>query len=87
MEIVISAEEHGHTLTISFSDNGCGIRPERKEKIFERQIGSRAGMGLFLVREILEITGISILENGITEKGARFEITVPAGAFRWQDMH
>jgi len=39
-------------------------------------------MGLFLSREILAITGISISENGEPGKGARFEIRVPPGKFR-----
>jgi signal transduction histidine kinase len=37
---------------------------------------------LFLSREILAITGITITENGEPGKGARFEITVPKGAWR-----
>jgi signal transduction histidine kinase len=39
-------------------------------------------MGLFLAREILSITGITIHETGKPGKGARFEITVPKGAWR-----
>ncbi|MEI7649966.1 MAG: hypothetical protein WCJ47_09710 [Methanomicrobiales archaeon] len=39
-------------------------------------------MGLFLSREILAITGITLRENGEPGKGARFEITVPKGAWR-----
>jgi hypothetical protein len=39
-------------------------------------------MGLFLVREILAITGIAIAETGTPGTGARFEIVVPEGAFR-----
>jgi hypothetical protein len=37
---------------------------------------------LIFVREILDITGITIRENGEPEKGARFEMTVPKGAWR-----
>jgi hypothetical protein len=39
-------------------------------------------MGLFLAREILAITGIAICETGEPGAGARFEMTVPAGAYR-----
>jgi signal transduction histidine kinase len=39
-------------------------------------------MGLFLSREILSITGITIKETGEPGKGARFEMTVPKGACR-----
>ena len=40
------------------------------------------GLGLFLVREILSITGIKIRETGVPGKGARFEILVPEGGYR-----
>ncbi len=33
--------------------------------------------GLFLVREILALTGITITETGFPGSGARFEIHVP----------
>jgi hypothetical protein len=38
---------------------------------------------LFLIREILSITGITIDENGEPGRGARFEITVPNGTYRF----
>ena len=37
---------------------------------------------LIFVREILDITGITIRETGEPGKGARFEMTVPNGAWR-----
>ena len=49
---------------ISYTDNGCGIPPLEKEKIFLRSFGRNTGLGLFLIREILETTGISITETG-----------------------
>jgi signal transduction histidine kinase len=69
------------TLSIIFSDNGVGVPEDEKEKIFEKDVGKNTGLGLFLVRQILSITGISILENGIPGKGARFEIIVPKDHF------
>ncbi|MFA7695343.1 MAG: hypothetical protein WCX63_07395, partial [Methanoregula sp.] len=55
---------------------------DEKEKIFSRGFGRNTGLGLFLSREILSITGITITENGIFGNGARFEIMVPPGAYR-----
>jgi len=69
------------TLRIIFSDNGTGIPEAEKEIIFQKGVGKNTGLGLFLVREILSITGLSIKENGIPGQGARFEITVPKGKF------
>jgi hypothetical protein len=37
---------------------------------------------LFLIREVLAITGITIAETGMPGNGARFEIHVPKEAYR-----
>jgi PAS domain S-box-containing protein len=81
--ISISAYPAGTGFAIVVADNGIGIPPEDKTRIFERSFGKNTGLGLFLSREILSITGISIRETGIPGKGARFEITVPEGTFRF----
>jgi signal transduction histidine kinase len=80
--ITIRCTEGPGGLTVLFEDNGTGIRPEHKEKIFERGFGENTGMGLFLSREILEITGITIAETGTSGEGARFELHVPCGKYR-----
>jgi signal transduction histidine kinase len=70
--------------TIVFEDDGIGIPQEKKEQIFLRGDGTRPSMrSLVFVREILDITGITICENGEPGKGARFEIVVPKGAWRF----
>jgi PAS domain S-box-containing protein len=70
-------------IVVIFEDNGAGIPDELKTKVFERGYGKNTGLGLFLVREILSITGISIVERGIFGSGARFEILVPEGCYRF----
>jgi PAS domain S-box-containing protein len=81
--IDIGADVQGPALKITFRDNGVGIRAERKSAIFARRAGETRGMGLFLVSEILAITGITIAETGTPGEGACFEITVPQGGFRF----
>jgi len=54
--------------------------------IFYQGFRKHTGLGLFLSREILGITGMTIVETGITGKGARFEILVPKGAFRFNSQ-
>ncbi|WAC05799.1 MAG: ATP-binding protein [Methanoregula sp.] len=71
-------------LTIIYEDNGTGIKKEEKEKIFRRGSGKRSGFGLFFSREILSLTGITMKETGEPGKGARFEILIPAGMFRFR---
>lgn len=67
---------------ISVADNGKGIPDKLKLKIFSRGFGSHTGYGLFLVREILEITGISIGEAGTEGNGACFDIGIPRTRWR-----
>jgi signal transduction histidine kinase len=66
---------------VVWEDNGIGVAADKKERIFERGFGKNTGLGLFLAREILDITGIKIRETGEPGKGARFEMKVPHGAF------
>lgn len=81
-KIHFSAEESPHALVIVCEDNGAGVPPDAKEKIFQRRHYQNTGLGLFLSQEILSITGLVLKETGVFGKGARFEIHVPAGAFR-----
>jgi signal transduction histidine kinase len=81
-EIRISEAMKPDCFMIVYEDNGTGIAADEKEKIFERGYGKNSGLGLFLVREILAITAISIRETGEPGRGARFEILVPAGNYR-----
>jgi len=83
--IVVSSKEGPDGCVICFEDNGDGIADSEKEEIFERGFGQNTGLGLFLVREILAITGITIRETGTAGTGARFEIAVPPGAYRFTD--
>jgi PAS domain S-box-containing protein len=79
----VTLNEKPEGLVISWNDNGIGVPEDEKEKIFERGFGKNTGMGLFLAREILGITGITIRETGEPGKGARFEMTVPKGMYRF----
>ncbi len=81
--IRITDRREGANLIISVEDDGVGISAGDKGPLFTRGYGKNTGLGLFLSREILAITGITIAENSEPGKGARFEITVPDGAWRY----
>jgi len=70
-------------LTVIYEDNGIGIPTDEKEQIFDRGFGKNTGLGLFLVREILAITGINIRETGEPGKGVRFEIMITKEKYRF----
>ncbi len=80
--IRVLSQESDQGLTIVCENDGVGIKDEDKKRIFSRGFGKNTGFGLFLSREILSITGITITENGVPGKGTRFEITVPNGTWR-----
>jgi DNA-binding response OmpR family regulator len=80
--IRISRQTVGSDTIIVFEDDGIGIPLERKEKIFSYEQGMNTGLGLFLARQILAITGISICETGADRTGAHFEINCPSATIR-----
>lgn len=82
-EIRLSFEANGDdTVTLLYEDNGDGIPDREKELIFNQGYGRNSGLGLFLIREILSITRITLRESGTYGKGIRFEITMPKGGYR-----
>lgn len=83
--VSLTYRESAEGMTIILSDNGVGIASEQKARIFEQGSGKSSGLGLFLAREILSITGITIRETGEPGKGVRFELLVPKGAYRFQE--
>jgi PAS domain S-box-containing protein len=94
--LVENAVRHGETLTavrfrsayepgrcvVICEDDGVGVPAGVKEQIFRREYFKNTGLGLYLSREILSITGISIRETGEPGRGARFEIVIPPSAYR-----
>ena len=94
--LIINSLKHGHhvktiaishefledSLIVVYEDDGIGIDHDVKNRLFELGGARAGGMGMFLVKEILGMTDISILENGEPGKGARFEMIVPKSRFR-----
>jgi PAS domain S-box-containing protein len=81
--IWVSYQQAGKNVILAIEDDGIGIPEQDKEQIFTRGYGKNTGYGLFLTREILAITGIIIRETGTPGTGARFEMIVPEGAYRF----
>ncbi len=72
-------------LLIRYHDDGTGVPPDEKELIFNQGYGKNTGFGLFIIREILGITGLTIRETGVFMSGVQFEITVPKDVWRPYD--
>ena len=75
-------ETQAGELCITIEDDGSGVPREKKMAILQPTYNQRHGHGLFLVRDILDLTGISIRETGVPGEGARFELIVPAEGWR-----
>ncbi len=84
-EIRIHCTTEEHRLVIVYEDDGIGISARVRPILFEQGKGKNTGYGMFLIREILTITGFAITETGESGKGVRFEIAVPEGSFRIPD--
>ncbi len=64
--------------TLIYEDNGIGIPQENKEKIFaEGFTTGGSGLGLKLVKKMIQTYGWTITEEGKPNKGTKFTITIP----------
>ena len=80
--IKFSTQKLNGGLLILCEDDGIGISAGEKERIFALGYGKHTGFGLYLAREILSITGITLDETGDFGKGARFRLQIPMKGFR-----
>lgn len=85
-EIKIGYEESERFHILSVSDDGVGIKPEDRAKIFglfQRNANSKGvegtGLGLSIVREIAERHGGRIWVEPGSERGTTFSISIPKG--------
>jgi signal transduction histidine kinase len=70
----------GEHIAITISDEGPGVEEERKKRIFEPYQSSRPrgmGLGLSIVKGIVEAHGGKVFESGEVGKGAKFVILLP----------
>jgi len=82
-EVRITARESESGCTLVYQDNGVGIPEHKRKDLFTKSFGKMTGFDLFFVHDILDIYGMKIDETGEPGKGARFEITVPKGLYRF----
>ena len=78
----VSTRIEDSNLIIIYEDNGIGIPASNKSRIFAQGFGKHTGLGMFFARQIIELMGGTIVENGVPGGGARFEIKLPKDAYR-----
>jgi signal transduction histidine kinase len=71
------------SVVVEVEDEGDGIPPSDREKIFGRfwhgPANASTGLGLYVVRGLIEAHGGSVLVTDAATGGARFVVTLPAG--------
>ncbi len=86
-EIEVSLAKRNRRLFVRFTDNGIGIKPEERKKVFEKfyQSGTASdrtargsGLGLYLVASIARMhRGKIWVEDGPGGKGSTFVLSMP----------
>ncbi|WP_187276327.1 sensor histidine kinase [Parahaliea maris] len=87
--ITLEVETEPEKVAVSVADTGCGIPAEQIDNIFERYFRSdhgpierdqSSGLGLSIVKRILDLHGSRITVASATNKGTRFEFSLPVPA-------
>ena len=85
--VAVSLEEHDDVVELSVDDDGPGIAPEDRERVFERftrldegraRDAGGMGLGLALVKATVERHGGTVVIEEAPLGGARFLIRLPA---------
>jgi signal transduction histidine kinase len=74
MPVVVSAARRGETVAVTVQDNGPGIAEEQLPNLFGR-FTRGTGLGLFIVRHLVEANGGSVTYEQVRPGGARFTVT------------
>ncbi len=85
--VVVACEREGHDWHFTVADNGPGIEARHFERIFQlfqtlasRDELERTGVGLALVRKIVELEGGQVWVESVVGAGSTFHFTMPAAA-------
>ena len=83
-KVVIATERNGDgAICLSVRDYGTGILEETRERLFDNFFTTKAeglGMGLGIVRSIVESHAGTVAVENVDGGGARFHFTLPASA-------
>jgi PAS domain S-box-containing protein len=81
VEVNLCAE--GDRVTVEVTDNGVGIAPEHREKIFLPFFTTKpsgTGLGMSIVKKIVDLHGGDITIDSTPGRGTRVRIALPAAA-------
>jgi len=77
--------DEGGFVSIDVSDNGCGIHPDYQERLFTpffttKPRGQGTGLGLYIVKQIVDDLGGRIDVQSAVHRGTTFRILLPRDA-------
>jgi signal transduction histidine kinase len=83
--VLVSAERRGDAIAVSVRDDGPGVDPDDLDRLFDlffrtdvaRRRAQGAGIGLFVVRALVESVGGRVWAANRAEGGAEFGFEVP----------
>jgi PAS domain S-box-containing protein len=87
--VTVSAVADGDVIEVTVRDQGIGIRPEDRERVFERFVQGEAGdrrrfggigLGLYIVRQLAEAQGGTIAAEGRDGPGTTMRLRLHASA-------
>jgi PAS domain S-box-containing protein len=79
----VRCEAHEGLVVVAITDNGVGLTPEAREKMFVPFFTTKptgTGLGLAIVKKIVELHGGEIRVESAPTQGTRVRVTLPAGA-------
>lgn len=99
--VCLSLEARGQAVELTVRDTGIGIAESERDRVFERfhriqNVRSRTyegtGIGLALVRELIELHGGAVGVDSTPGQGSTFTVSIPLGAAhlpseRVKDLH
>lgn len=84
--VAVRARRSGDSAVVSVEDTGTGIPPEQLAHVFERfyrgdasrdRASGGAGLGLAIVRELVNAMGGEVSAESVAGQGSRFSFTLP----------
>ncbi len=78
-QIKLHFTEDENEVKLFYEDDGVGVPDVNKSKLFDVgfSTGKGSGLGLYLVKKMMDVYGWTITEEGQPGKGAKFTITIP----------
>ena len=94
-QVLVEAEQDGDTVLLRVSDTGRGMSESQLQHAFEpfNRLGVEnegiegTGIGLAIVKALVERMGGTVLARSTPEQGSVFEVRLPDGATAGDDAH